>query len=153
VLELALDLPAAHAQVVVARKALRVFARMQGLEAGDVDPIQLVASELLANAVDHGGGDAALDASGGELRMRLEFRIEPEAWTLVVADAGDGDPEKLSAQFAEGGIPDLEDERGRGLFLMRELVDRIDVSAGLGGRGVRVEVRRQHGGSCRLLGS
>ena len=43
-------------------------------------------------------------------------------------------------------MPDLEDDRGRGLFLMREMVDRVEVSASDDGRGLTISVTKSHGG-------
>jgi anti-sigma regulatory factor (Ser/Thr protein kinase) len=136
-----LDLPAVHDQVVVARNAVRIFARMQGVAGRELDNLLLVVSELLANAVDHGGGGRALsvaEVAGNGARMELALEIEDERCQLQVSDQGGGDVAQVRALLAPDAEPDLEDERGRGLFLLRQMVERIDVEASRDGRGLRL---------------
>ena len=45
----------------------------------------------------------------------------------------------------EGGIPDLEDERGRGFFLLAQMVDELDVMISVDGLGLALEARKGHG--------
>lgn len=136
--ELALDLPATHGAVALARRVLRHFARLGGVGDEGTEVIALVSSELLANAVDHGGGGGALDeeAGGNESRMRLSLRIGPGGWTFRVSDQGGGDPAEMRALIAPSGPPDLDDERGRGFFLVAQMVDRLDVERSPDGRGL-----------------
>ena len=98
-----LDLPAAHRGVRVARNVLRRFARMQGMAPRDIDELLLVASELLANAIDHGGGGAALreEELESDVRMGLGFTLTPEEWVLEVSDQGGGDVEEVRALVVE----------------------------------------------------
>lgn len=146
-----LDLPAVHDQVPVARRSLRIFARMEGLAPQEVDTLLLVASELLSNAVDHGGGDSKMDFSEIDAethaRMRLEFVLRGTRWELSVTDQGQGDVAELEELLDPEAMPDLEDERGRGFFLMRQMVDRVQVEPGRNGRGLRVSTVRDFGGA------
>ena len=59
--ELRLDLPAAHSAVRMARNLVRKFAT-QFMPEGEVETLELITSELLSNAVDHGGGNSAMEA-------------------------------------------------------------------------------------------
>jgi len=142
---MSVDLPAAHRGVRVARNVLRRFARMQGLAPGDIDELLLVASELLANAIDHGGGGAALteEELPAEIRMRLGFTITPHEWQLEVTDEGGGNVDEVRALVDPQGLPDLEDDRGRGLFLMAQTVDHLGVVAGPDGKGLTFQVRKR----------
>lgn len=142
--DLRLKLPSTHDAVRLARSMLRHFARLQGLHDREVETLMLVASELLANAVDHGGGGAALDDSqlvhGATMGLHVVFVAH--GWTLEVADQGGGDPEAMRRRLVPSGVPDELDERGRGMFLIAELVDRVEVRRTSDGRGLVVAVSR-----------
>jgi serine/threonine-protein kinase RsbW len=144
--ELALDLPATHASVHVARRVLRHFARLLGLVDAEVEILMLVASELLANAVDHGGGAGAMESGAGTARMRLFLKLAGAGWTFRVSDEGGGDPADVRPLLAADAPPDLEDERGRGFFLVAQMVDRLDVEKSADGRGLTFVAARDHAG-------
>ncbi len=144
-----LDFPATHDAVRIARHMVRHFSRLRGLNESERDRLVLVASELLSNAVDHGGGMAAMDDSQNlnGVQMRMELEVGRARWSLAVSDQGGGDPGRLRDALGESTEhPDLEDDRGRGLFLMRASVDRLEVEESEDGRGIRVTAIREHGG-------
>jgi anti-sigma regulatory factor (Ser/Thr protein kinase) len=143
--ELALDLPAAHRGVRVARHVVRHFARMEGVKDQEIEQLVLIVSELLANAIDHGGG-AALEEGElvGDPRMRLRLVVGAREWMLAVSDEGGGDPERVRRAIESARLPDLEDERGRGLYLMRQMVDSMEVDPSADRRGLTFRVQRQH---------
>ena len=145
--ELALDLPAAHRGVKVARNVVRHFARMEGVGDQDTEQLVLIVSELLANAIDHGGGRAALTEQelSGDPRMKLVLTIHVRGWALAVTDEGGGDPARVRMALRNAQVPDLEDERGRGLFLLRQMVDSLEVDSSPDGRGLTFRVTRRHG--------
>ncbi|HVS18021.1 MAG TPA: ATP-binding protein [Planctomycetota bacterium] len=145
--ELRLDLPAAHSAARMARRLVREFALRGGLDDGEVDNLLLVADELLSNAVDHGGGGAALDTSEvpGEVTMQLVLVLRDGGWVLDVADEGGGDPEELDTLLHPSGLPDLEDERGRGFFLISGLCQSLSVRRREDGKGLVVTAVRLHG--------
>ena len=135
--DLSLDLPAVHEQVVVARRALRIFARMQGVSGRTLDNLLLVASELLSNAVDHGGGDSSMDLQEAtNARMTMSFEVADKRWSLSVSDQGRGNVAEVRQLLHPSGPPNLEDERGRGFFLLSEMVDEVDVAPSADGRGL-----------------
>jgi len=139
--ELALDLPATHGAVVLARRVVRHFARLGGVSEVGLEVLLLVSSELLANAVDHGGGEGALEAETGA-RMRMSLRLGEDGWTFRVSDEGGGDPASVRKLIEPDGPPDLEDERGRGFFLVAQMVDRLDVAKSDDGRGLTFTAER-----------
>lgn len=147
--ELALALPAVHAAVRVARQTVRAFVRMNGMPHREIDTLALVLSELLANAVDHGGGAAAIEEEdlASDVRMRLDLVMTGSSWSLEVHDQGGGDPEEIDALLHPDGLPDLEDERGRGFFLMAEMVDAMDVRLTDDGRGLCVRAVHRYDGA------
>ena len=144
--ELSLDLPAAHSAARMARHLVRRFAIQRGLPEGELDQLTLVADELLTNAVDHGGGDAALDHhdDADPARIYMLLIVSPDAWEVRVADQGGGDPDVVRDLIAPpDGFPDLEDERGRGFFLLAQMVDALEVRRSPDGRGLELIARRR----------
>lgn len=163
--ELRLDLPAAHSAARMARHLVRQFARAGGLPDEELDQLTLVADELLSNAVDHGGGGAAfeeasreggasreegansgVDAAAVGPRMHMLLVVSAQAWEVRVADQGAGDPDVVRALIAPpDGVPDLDDERGRGFFLMAQLVDSLEVRRSPDGLGLELIAKRRAG--------
>lgn len=144
--ELRLDLPAAHSAARMARHLVRQFARTGGLPEAELDQLTLVADELLTNAVDHGGGQSALDEAelAAPVRMQMLLVVTHESWEVRISDQGGGDPEVVREMIAPAdGIPDLEDERGRGFFLMAQMVDSLEVRRSSDGLGLELIAKRR----------
>jgi len=78
--------------------------------------------------------------------MRLEIVLRDQSWTLTVTDEGGGDPDEVRRFLSSESLPDLEHERGRGLFLVSRLVDRMEVSRSPDGRGLALTAEKLHGG-------
>lgn len=147
--ELRLDLPAAHSAVRMARRIVRTFASaLLGEE--EVGTIELVASELLSNAVDHGGGHSAMEEADLEEPVRMELYLEVglESWRVEVSDQGGGDPRGVEELLRPEAPPDLDDERGRGFFLMAQMVDELSVRPTDDGRGLVLAAEKRHGGAA-----
>lgn len=104
--EYSLSIPNDLRAVTVSRRTLRLILTMHGL-IGFVDVAELVATELVSNAVRHTGGPAALRVcwAGGVLRVG--------AW--------DADPEPPDPPNSSGSCFDLEE--GRGLALVQACSD------------------------------
>ena len=134
-------LPAAHSAVRVARSVARKFAEVAGVGGDDLETLVLVVSELLANAVDHGGGNAAMEEKdlATPVTMRLVLEASPTGWIAQVSDQGGGDPEDLRHHLTPGELPDLDAERGRGFFLMLGMVDQLTVDRSEDGKGLTLK--------------
>lgn len=143
-LELRLDLPAVHSAARMARHLIRPFAKSGGIAGAELDNLILVAAELLGNAVDHGGGEAALTAAelDRSVRMVLVLGVQAGRWEIAVTDEGGGDPAVVDALIHPDGMPDLEDERGRGFFLIAQMVDEISVKRSESGDGLQLTAVR-----------
>ncbi|MEM7519001.1 MAG: ATP-binding protein [Planctomycetota bacterium] len=142
---LRLDLPAAHSAGRMARQVVRRFAEVRGIVDRELSNLELITSELLGNAVDHGGGNSAMeeDQVPPRVRMYLDLQLESRSWRLSVSDQGGAKPEDLQYLLdPPGGIPDLEDERGRGFFLLLDMVDSLEVEASADGKGVAFIAKR-----------
>lgn len=130
--EVSLDLPCVHRAVRIGRAVVASFAQTDGLAEGEIETLTLAVSELLANAVDHGGGGASMceDDLTSDVRMRLQLVFEGDFWRLEVEDSGGGDASDAADLCARLEAPDPSEERGRGLFLVRELVCELGVRKG-----------------------
>jgi serine/threonine-protein kinase RsbW len=95
-------------------------------------PIAL--SEAIANAILRGNGERR------DRLVRIRARLDAEALVVEITDEGDGfDLERCTL---DPTTPDrIEEEDGRGLFLMRHLVDRVEQFID-GGNVVRLTVLR-----------
>ena len=148
--ELALDLPAAHSAVRMARSVLRRFARMEGAPAKEIETMEFIVSELLANAVDHGGGNRAMEeVEAAGVRMSFAASVNAEGWEVRVGDQGGGDPADIEPFLDKDTLPDLENDRGRGFFLMAQMVQSLHVTRTTDGRGLLFTAVRRYGSNER----
>ena len=130
--------PASHDQGVLCRRLLEGHAREEGIPEDEGSVISLVTSELLTNAIDHGGGGGArtFQDLSSKVKVRVEFKVTASGWELKVSDRGGGDPEVLRPFLDPDAIPDLEDERGRGFFLLAQSVQSLSVDLNEEGDGL-----------------
>lgn len=77
-----------------------------------IEEILLALTEACANVVDHAAGCEA---------YQVDVSIDEELCTISVLDDGSG----FDVASTTEAHPDPADERGRGLLLMRALVDRL----------------------------
>jgi anti-sigma regulatory factor (Ser/Thr protein kinase) len=136
--ELRLDLPAAHSAERMARAVLRQFALRERVPAKEIETLEFVASEMLSNAVDHGGGRRAMEESDVKdgVRMTLFLVVSETFWTLSVSDQGGGDPDSMAAHLSRDDLPDVDLDRGRGFFLLKQMVDTLRVEKSGDGLGL-----------------
>lgn len=126
---------------------MRHFAEQHGLDGADLDALILIADELMTNAVDHGGGGGALEESDlpHPVSMRVSVVLDGASWQVSVSDQGGGDPAVVDALLHPEGLPDLEDERGRGLYLMTLECDSVEVGRSADLLGLCLVARRALG--------
>lgn len=136
--ELSLELPAAHAVERHARKVLHDFAHGHGMPEEELQTLEFVASELLSNAVDHGGGARAMELAEApaHVRISLKLTVREGSWTLQLEDQGGGDPRRVQALIEDESLPGDDSERGRGFFLIKTLLERLEVGRSRDGRGL-----------------
>ena len=106
--------------------------RGQACACGDLGEIKLALQEALINALSHGS------AGAGDKTITVRASCdETEGLHIVVRDEGPG--------FAPDAVPDptapenLKKEGGRGLYLMREMMDEVEFRDG----GREVHLRRR----------
>lgn len=147
--ELRLTLPAAHSVEARARESVRGHALRCGMPEEELVFLEFVLSELFSNAVDHGGErvrEEADNLSGAQLH--LCFRVVAGEWTLSTSDSGGGDPDLVRQHIESGDEPDVEGFRGRGLFLLAQMLDRFEVERSLDGLGLRFTAAKRWSSSA-----
>ena len=118
-------LPAEPFAAPLVRASLRGFAQRAGLDGDQWFALQTAVGEAVANAIEHAYHHSA---APGTVRVRAE--VLGQSVTVCVEDDGDW---RLQAQACE--------MRGRGLPLMRALVDAVDVECGGPTTAVRLTMR------------
>jgi serine/threonine-protein kinase RsbW len=115
-ISLAICLPRDELSVPVIRHLVRYALDEVGVLEAISSDIEVALTEACANVLHHSGPGDAYDVSVG---------VGPDSCELRVVDVGHGF-DHATVQ-AESGTHDLNAERGRGLRLMRALVDRIEL--------------------------
>lgn len=115
-----ISLPRQAYTVSVAREVLGTLLRRGRICRSCVDDILLAVSEACSNAVDHGepARDYQVEAEMGERWCELRISHTGKA----------ADSTALSERFATDHmlLPGLDSESGRGILLMRYLMDEVD---------------------------
>ncbi|MGI5170636.1 SpoIIE family protein phosphatase [Spirillospora sp. CA-253888] len=122
---LEMSFPAESAQLAPVRKALRGWLAQCDLPPGTVQNILVAAGEACANAIEHGHRDAPGDA--------VHFRAVAfvDNLHLTIADSGRWKTPQ----------PELNTHRGRGMGLMRALMQQVTVTPGPSGTTVDLHTR------------
>lgn len=85
-----------------------------------VDEVLMAVGEVVANACRHGR------PSSGHGHVQVQCGLRGQAVVVRITDDGPGfDVDKI----LHGGIPDVLSQGGRGFFLMRQLMDKVDVQS------------------------
>lgn len=125
-------LPSAPSSLPIARAEAERRAREAGMDETNAAMLAAAVHEAVTNAIEHGNrGDSAL-------YVTLEFESDPDQLTVRILDQG------LGLTSGVEDEPPLT-ERGRGLRLMRALVDEVRITQGRG-EVVLVKAIRAHGG-------
>ncbi|MCU1602747.1 MAG: ATP-binding protein [Frankiales bacterium] len=112
-LKLTLALPRDHMSVPLARRILKRSLDTLGVEPGTVSDIELALTEACTNVLDHAQGNDDYEVSAG---------INGHNCVLEVVDRGTG------FDGSQHGLQDASQaaEEGRGVQIMRALMDRIE---------------------------
>jgi anti-sigma regulatory factor (Ser/Thr protein kinase) len=110
------------ADIPATRRTVAQYARTVGLAPDRVEDLALAASELATNSVRHGGGSGT-----------VAMWVDRGAAVVEFTDAGRiADP--LTGRLTPGQTPD----GGRGLFLVHQLCDLVQVRSSAAGTTVRI---------------
>lgn len=129
--QIRLKIPCREEFAAIVRLQAEAIARRVWFTEDEIYDIITAVGEVCDNAIEHGTSDMGIDVQ--YLMTLEEFRVE-------VQDYGEGfDPTGMGLE-----PPDLFSERGRGIFLMKHLMDRVEIDsqAGRGTRIVMAKARR-----------
>lgn len=107
------------------RELVTWAARRVGLSRDRGQDLALAVSEAAGNAVKHGGGTGHLEL----------IQDDGRALIAQISDHGPGMP--IAAPAA---LPSPEQDSGRGLYLIKETVDRVEYRTGPDGTTVHLEM-------------
>lgn len=115
-----LNIPCREAYAAVARIQAEAIARRLRFDEEKVYDIKMAAGEACGNAIEHGSSRRGVD---------IHYHITPTDLIIEVRDYGQG----FTLPTEEIDLPlDLLSERGRGLFLMKALMDKVDINSAPG---------------------
>lgn len=115
-LEIALCLPSEASTVAVVRDVVVGALHRLAVSAADVDDIRLALSEACTNVIEHSGVD-------DEYEVRLD--VNDQRCEIRVVDSGRG----LDFAEVEKGLPDPMSPRGRGLAIIKAVVDGAEFTS------------------------
>jgi len=139
VLEFRIDADASRVRFL--RTDIREQLEDIGVAEGDVDRLVLVVDEIVSNAIEHGRAYRrahdvlAIRLTVAAAHVDLAFHdpsVPPETVNEML---------RLIEQFRDGDVPPLDNERGRGLFLIDDGLDELSVVPGAGGQGLQLTGR------------
>lgn len=120
--------PVCTCELCAARERIEHLARTMPFSNDAVFDLMLAAGEALGNAVDHTCGEGILATASGY----------PDRMVIEVADCGGGfDPSEQAERCLN-----QTDERGRGIRLMRLLVDSVSIVPRPSGSGMLVRLEK-----------
>ncbi len=111
------------------RTVVTARAAAHGLDAVQVDAIVIATSEVASNSVRHGGGDG-----------RLRVWTEGAALVCEVCDAG-----HIEDPLIGRLPPEPSQFDGRGLWLVNQLCDLVEIRSAADGTAVRLRIARNSG--------
>lgn len=125
-----LVIPSDPHRIAEADEFLETVLRRHGLAEALVTDLAIATTELVNNAIVHG------NKGNREKTVTLEVRFTKDDVTIRVSDQGDGfDPARIPDPLAE---ENLLREVGRGVFIVRSLMDDVRYERGPGGGTVVV---------------
>ncbi|GGW20665.1 histidine kinase [Streptomyces capoamus] len=122
---LEVSFPAESSQLAPIRRTLRTWLDQCGLPPNTVQSILVAAGEACANAIEHGHRDAP----GEPVWLRAETLVDN--LRLTVADSGRWKTPQ----------PELNTHRGRGVALMRAMMQQVTITPGPSGTTVDMQTR------------
>ncbi len=110
------------ADVPATRRTVAHYARTVGLPEDKIEVLELAASELATNSIRHGGGTGT-----------VAMWVESGAAVVQFSDAG-----RLTEPLTGRLLPSLEQEGGRGIYLVNQLCDLVQLRSSEQGTTIRI---------------
>lgn len=127
-----LRIPNRLGMVQALRALLAATLEGRGVDEEDAQEILLVVSEVVNNSIEHVAGRGP----GGYHEVEIRLGVLGDRVVGRVRDEGLGGIEQKD--FDRASVPDLDTDRGRGLFLIQAYVDALTV---VPIRGIGTEIR------------
>ncbi|MBI2251561.1 MAG: ATP-binding protein [Armatimonadetes bacterium] len=126
-----LNIPCREEFAAIARLQAEAIARRLRYDEEEVQDIKIAVGEACDNAIEHGFSRKGID---------VHYHLSLDYLTIEVRDYGSGfNPE------GKGELPaDLLSERGRGLFLMKELMNSAETKSKLGEGTLITLTKKRH---------
>lgn len=126
--QIRLKIPCREEFAQVVRLQAEAIARRVVFTEDEIYDIITAVGEVCDNSIEHGKSEMGIDVQ--YLMTRSEFKVEVQDYGAGFDPAGRGlEP------------PDVFSERGRGIFLMKHLMDRVEIDS-MEGRGTRVTMAK-----------
>ncbi len=127
-----LVLPSRIEKIEEAAYFVEKVAREMHFPSSDIDNIAIATTEAVSNAIIHGNKNDL------KKKVIIEVHSKKDRMVVIVEDEGTGfDPTKVDNPL----LPDnLLKERGRGIFILKSLMDEVEYS--FPGKGTRVTMTK-----------
>lgn len=131
-----LTIPAKPDYVGIARLAVSGIANRMGFSYDDIEDLKLAVAEACTNAVDHAycGGDGEIVVCCNIFENRLEIEVVDRGHSFDVSEV-----EARTGPISIEPTMNALRERGLGLYLMKTLMDQVDIK---GDNGVIVTMTK-----------
>jgi serine/threonine-protein kinase RsbW len=121
------DLPCGKKSLARARQKIIKFATDHGYSEDDAEDVALATQEALKNIIQH--------ACPADNNMHFECEVTDEKLVVEVTDLGSG----FDTETLNGGPEHEMDIHGRGIQLIRGLMDEVSITSDQEGTVVRME--------------
>ena len=117
---LEISITSRYANIDSVSSAARSFVKRMGFDEDTTGWVELAVREALINAIRHGNKEDS------EKKVEIKFIAKDEVFTALIRDHGNGfDPDSLPSPVDP---QNLLNPTGRGIFLMRSLMDDVRYS-------------------------
>lgn len=115
-----LKIPCRGEFALIVRSQAEAIARRLRYTEDEVQDIKVAVGEACDNSIEHGVSDRGID---------IYYTISMEELRITIFDYGRG----FDPQGKGESLPELLCERGRGIYLMKRLMDRVEINSKPGG--------------------
>jgi serine/threonine-protein kinase RsbW len=112
------------------------FAQMLGLRPERIEDLKTIVSEAAINAMEHG------NKGRPDARVTISMDCQGDTLNIAVTDEGNGFKEHPPKPDIEKIIEDLDSPIGFGLFLIKQLADKVEFNESSdGGHVVKMAIK------------
>jgi len=122
------DIPNIHGYERIAMECSASFAKIGGLAKERIEDLKTAVSEACLNAIQHG------NKGRPGARVVVTMYLGDKDFSVSVMDEGDGIPAIPKDIDIRRKVAKLEPPNGLGLFLIKQLVDRVEFNENSDGR-------------------